>query len=281
MRPPWLQVELEVLEQSAPDLSVMLGCAESAIGWGLLKMFRWALGRCPESKPPSASSTVAGPEAVRLLARRAEFDGDPEEFVSACERVQPPLLERTPEGVRVRGLDRYDAYWGKSHPDEWKAWKASRDGSAPEPEQNRPESVPVPARKIEMKIEIQTEQPPPPTPSARSKPKPAPLAVVREEEEPKPDSAYGHDPDGTWGWTRKARRKRHPGVAAEVRPPDFDAWQRAAVAEVGLSRLSGAYLAYLEDPWAIEKGCPTSLFILPTVWTQRVPPAEEPARRRL
>lgn len=146
MRLPFLQVAMEVVDQSAPDLAVLLDADELRVVGGLVRLFKWALGRCPDDLPPSASDVILGPEAPRLIARAAGHAGDPEAFVSACERCQPALLERTEGGIRVRGLDRYDAAWGKSHPDLWRVWKQAQNGARTEPERNRPETVPEPER---------------------------------------------------------------------------------------------------------------------------------------
>lgn len=148
MRLPFLQVAMEVIEQAAPDIAVELGCREDKIGWGLMKLFRWALGRCPDDRPPSVCDVVRGPSAVKLVAAAAGWDGDPEAFVDALARVAPdPLIERTPEGIRVCGLNRYDAAWLKNQKEEvaahWRKVLAEKrqepapPESAPEPERSR------------------------------------------------------------------------------------------------------------------------------------------------
>lgn len=108
MNLPYIQVEVAVLEQCAPDLAILLDWTEEAAGWGLVKMFRYALGRVPAGAFPSEHAIVPGPTAAKLLARAAGYQGDPEAFVDACEQVRPPVLERRPEGIRARGLSRYD-----------------------------------------------------------------------------------------------------------------------------------------------------------------------------
>lgn len=146
MRLPYLQVAMEVIEQAAPELSVGLECDEEKAGWGLVKLFKWALGRCPEDRPPSAGAVVKGKNAARLIAQAAGFGGSPDAFVSACEAIAPdPILERVGDGIRICGLDRYDAAWRKSNPAKWMEWR-EKYGIAPEPEQNRSESAPNPPR---------------------------------------------------------------------------------------------------------------------------------------
>jgi hypothetical protein len=112
MRLPYLQVAMEVIEVAAPTLAVELDWDENAAIGGLVKMFRWALGRCPDDAPPSANDVINGSSAAKHLAKAAAFNGDPEAFVAACSSVRPdPLLERTEAGIRVCGLKRYDEAW--------------------------------------------------------------------------------------------------------------------------------------------------------------------------
>lgn len=146
MRLPYMQVRMEVLEQSAPDIAVMLKSRESDIGWGLLHLFKWGLGRCPDNAPPSENSLVPGPQAAALIAHAALWKGDPEAFVDACESVSPPLLERATGGIRLRGLKVYDIAWGKNHAEEWKKWRAYRSGDGPHPLRSRSETGPEPVR---------------------------------------------------------------------------------------------------------------------------------------
>lgn len=149
MRLPYLQVAMEVLEQTAPDLAVELECDEAHVFWGLAKLFRWGLGRCADDAPPSVHSLVTGPNAARLIAKAAGYQGDPEAYATALCAVSPdPVLERTPQGIRLCGLNRYDAAWGKSNKDVWPAWKAFLDGLGPDPRRIRSESVPKAERKL-------------------------------------------------------------------------------------------------------------------------------------
>lgn len=169
MRLPYLQVAMEVMEQSAPDVAVVLGVDEAKVGWGLLKLFRWALGRCPDDKPPSASDVVKGPAAAKLIAVAARFDGDPDAFVDALASTSPdPLLERRPDGIRVCGLNRYDAAWLKNQPKDVAArWRATLSAetpaeSAPEPARNRAGKVAEPAPQIQTQTQIHTKATTPP-----------------------------------------------------------------------------------------------------------------------
>lgn len=123
MHLPYLQVVMELVEQTAPDLAVLLEWDEACAGWGLVQLWKWALGRCPEDAPPSACDVVTGPAAARLIARAARYPDAAEAFAQACIDVRPAVLVPASDGIRIKGLDRYDAAWGKSHDEAWKLWK--------------------------------------------------------------------------------------------------------------------------------------------------------------
>lgn len=149
---PWIQVAAEVIEHAAPELAVALDWNEDSALAGLVRMFRWAADRCPDDRPPSASDVVKGSSAAKLIARAAGFKGDVEAFVSACEAVFPdPILERTPDGIRVLGLKRYDAAWARANPVKAMEWR-NRSGSEAEPTLNRSGTEAVSTPKIEIEI---------------------------------------------------------------------------------------------------------------------------------
>lgn len=167
MRLPYIQVSMEVLEQAAPTIAVLLQEDEIRILGGLVKMFAWALGRCPDDRPPSASAVVEGPAAAALIAVAASYRGDPERFVEACEAVRPdPLLERVEGGIRVCGPSRYDAAWRKNNKERARAWDDAHPpdsaripgGTAPEPELSGAGLGPEPDRQIKKKTQTQTQK---------------------------------------------------------------------------------------------------------------------------
>jgi hypothetical protein len=161
MRLPYLQLEVEIIEQLAPDLAVELGITEAEAGWGVVCLFKWALGRCSDDLPPSAQSVVSGPHAAELVTKSARFRGDPGAFTEACSRTKPAILEILADGIRIRGMKRYDAAWGKNHPKEWSAWKEQRhsgtftanqgDPPGPKSDLNRAEIGPKSGRKTKTK----------------------------------------------------------------------------------------------------------------------------------
>ncbi len=128
-----MQIAMEVLEVSAPELSVELAISEAEAGWMLMKLIPWALARCPDHLPPSESDVVEGASAARKVAKAVGWVGDADELVAALERLRYAPVERVPGGIRIRGLDRYDAGWGSNHRELWAEWKAFREGKGPLP----------------------------------------------------------------------------------------------------------------------------------------------------
>jgi hypothetical protein len=168
MRLPYQQIAMEVIELVAPELAITLDWTEEGAGWGIILLHKWALARCPDDLPPSSSDIVRGPNAAKLIARAARFTGDPDAFVAACVAASPAILERVEGGIRVRGLSRYDAAWGKSNPRKWAELRDRhepeatpprvRTDSDPVPERFRPESVPEPGRQTQIQTQIQIQK---------------------------------------------------------------------------------------------------------------------------
>lgn len=247
MRLPYLQIANEVLDQVAPDLAVKLGCSEAVAGWGVLRLFRWALGRCPEDGPPSAYDVIEDEDAALLVANAAGHKGDPELYVRACSQIRPAVLERTEGGIRIRGLDRYDAAWGKSNPELWKLYKMQREFEAserirPEPGAKPGGLVPGPpengadaARKTKMQtqIEIQKEkEETPPTVKVTEPGTPLRAGATIDAPTTEPDGWSGLE---FWQWAQSIRQSG--GLLAE-RPPHhrkLSAWWSEAQMRNGVT----------------------------------------------
>lgn len=139
MHLPYVQVTRDLIRH-APDLAIIVGVSEAQVGWGLVRLIDWAISRCPEDRPPSASAIVEGPAAEKLIARAAGFSGAAgDAFIRACLEFRPdPILERVPEGIRIRGLRRYDHYWSKNHPRLASEWRGKQS-------RNRHETGPISA----------------------------------------------------------------------------------------------------------------------------------------
>lgn len=278
MRLPWEQLAMEVIEVSAPELGDKLypdlepELAEAAAGWGIVHLVKWALARCPEHLPPSASALVPGPTAARQIARAARYRGRPEVFCAAATTLPNPVIEVVPEGIRLRGLDRYDAAWGDRHPKEWEAWKAAH------PEKYPAGGPPGPRRKSAGNRSGSRPPDPDPDPDAdRDKDAPPPprpkLVVVG-----KTLRVKDLTPDQRTKWDRVQLGRVHKGLLRETDPPAaFPDW----CAGVDVRRLVEAQWVhaltlYLSDEHFSGRKWPTAVFITPGVWLQRLPrPPEE------
>lgn len=244
MRQPWYQLTDELIEE-APELAIRLGISEAEAGWGIVRMIQGFLKRCPDGVPPSASARIraeTGPVAARICAELARFRGDSEAWVACCEQLPVPILEVSGahrEVIRLRGADRYDPLWGKSHPEEWAEWKRkhskpngkptgpkpgrNRAGTGPEPSQTRPGTVADSARERAKtgpqdvdRDQDRDLEPPPPSPSAPPPCPPAlslvPGVVVGVATWESPPSAL---------WARLRDEHHHPAVV--VAPAHWDA----------------------------------------------------------
>lgn len=257
---PWIQVATEVIEHAAPELSIVLDWNEDSALAGLVRMFRWAIDRCPEDRPPSAGDVVKGKQAARLLAQAARFKGDPEAFVAACEQVWPePLLERTSEGIRVRGLARYDATWRKANPTKAMSWRDG-DGSPGKPLRNRSETAPIPSGKApvcqaEIETETKTERLPSEVVAAAKN-----LPRTVEPPTTPPEDWTGEDFER---WCQS--RRQAAGLIPEKHHPHrgLASWWSAATMTPGVTvaALKAAFLAFGSDPFWEKQGFPFRAFL--------------------
>lgn len=305
MRVEWLQVSMEVIRQSAPDLAVLLDTTEAEAGWGLIKLFEWALGRVPQGEYPSLHDLVPGPMAARLIARAAGFTGDPDAYVAAAESLAHPILQRRPDGVRFRGMKRYDVILDGEETRSAKAKKAAEARWAA-----------VEARKLEAAIqaaaehapsitgasgekqpsnaprcldgdgdgdsdeerkeeETQTSKPPPPSPSGEQSVHRFPTASPQPTDRPPANGERSTDSDRCWK-AMQGERERHGFARELLRPMGFNDWHDRARGEgFAPSELIDAYGDYLRDETIRAVGHPTAVFITGDVWRvrARVPPA--------
>lgn len=270
MRLPYLQVSNELLEHAASDLSVMLDWSEGEAGWGLLQLIRWGLGRCPDHLPPSASAVVRGP-AAKLIAKAGGWTGDPERYIDALASLPEPILERVEDGVRIRGLSRYDSAWGKNHPKEWAEWKR-RNEPEPEPKQTRNESVTKPGRSRNESGPQDADAdadasllPSEAGATANGSPDAVGLLklAVQEADPPKPKAKKRKPPSLQARWfesiqDRRDEATRKAGLTLPRETWSEGIWVRvtAALQEHGERRMSAAYGVFLADSWASERDPP-------------------------
>lgn len=275
MHLPWTQIANEVLDHAAPELAVALPwhedpeVSEALALRGLVKLFRWARERCPNDRPPSASAVLAGPTAARLIARTMGWGGEPETLVEALERVQPsPIVTRTPEGVRINGLDRYDGAWRKNYKDAAAEWDRRHPPPGTDPNGHRPETGrkadgprPVPARQIQIQTQIQNGEPPPPAGGES--------VVVGERETASLFDAM-------------QMQREEVGLPREARAPKgFRTWhlEFRGAGHQDEQALRG-HRDFLWDTSIRRPGHPTGVFIHPEVWPLRIPPPGLPSEPR-
>jgi hypothetical protein len=281
MRLPWEQLAMEVIEVSAPELGDKLypdlepELGEAAAGWGIVHLVKWALARCPEHLPPSASALVPGPTARRQLARAARWKGKPEAYVEALAALPDPIVEVQPDGIRVRGLDRYDAAWGDRHAAEWEAWKASHPDKYPPPRSRR-KSGGSPA----------DSRPPDPDPDpdadrdvdAQQDPPPPKLVVVGAPKKKLRIEDLTASQRARWETVQMGREAA--GLLRDAAPPmGFPDWSDRLDEElVSEEDQDHAMALFLRDPHFRDRLWPTAVFITDGVFRQRLPAALEAAR---
>lgn len=110
MRLPWIQVAEEAWGISR-ELSGLLPRVKPQQARGLLlDLWAWGLSLGPEDQLPDG--VVRHPRAVARMAGAVEWTRDPEELAAALEAVG--VIERLPDGIRVRGMGRYASTWKKN-----------------------------------------------------------------------------------------------------------------------------------------------------------------------
>jgi hypothetical protein len=217
MRLPWQQIAMEVIEVSAPELGDKLYpelkpeleaalqriCAAwgtspdkmrtALAGWGVVEAIKWGLARCPDHQPPSANAVVKGPTAARQVARAAGYGLDPNTYVEAAAGLAYPTVETVPEGVRFRGLNRYDPAWGERNKEAWTDWKRINPPKTTTPPDVRRNSAGTPPeiRRPDTDADAESTTPPLP-PSARGAESKA-CTCKRQpcRHQPKPDAGTG------------------------------------------------------------------------------------------
>ncbi len=249
MHTPWLQIANEVREVNAPQLAADLDLVVGEAYLLLSDFIGWALRRCPEDRPPSSSAFIKGASAGRQLANGVGWRGDAKVLVDAIARLPYPMIELREDGIRIRGLKRYDHYWTKSYPEAAKAWKGSP----------QPAATPIGAETA-PKPRRSTAETAPPDPD----PDPDP----EEEPTPKPPSTSELSVaerlvvvNGFKGAMADARQ--HAGFPLEpTAPKDFDAWALARHAE-GFTPRDAMHgkLKFLRDETIRSRDKPTAVFI--------------------
>ena len=109
MRLPYLQVA-DAAWTTARQLGALLGVRHHEALGVLVSLWRWGVELGPADAAPSGRCD--SPRAPLLLAAAVEWSGDPAALLDALADVG--AVEIDDAGVRVRGLDRYEATWRRN-----------------------------------------------------------------------------------------------------------------------------------------------------------------------
>ena len=134
MRLPYLQVDGDFLAHRARAAAVLLDCSRAQAVGHVSLLWSWAVSSASGDAPPNGH--VPGTRAGQLVAAVAEWTGDPAVFVQALAHPTVALLEVLPDGLRVRGLDRYAVAWERQEKErarkaDWRRTRASRPQDVP------------------------------------------------------------------------------------------------------------------------------------------------------
>lgn len=281
MRVQWVQVAMEVVEESAPDLAVLLETSEAEAGWGLIKLIKWFLGRVPENEYPSMHDLVHGPHAARLIASAAGYKGDSQRYVEALEELAKPILQIMADGVRMRGMNRYDAMLDEAEERSSKAKKAARarwgTGEPVKPEIEHAPSIARASseqcssnapRCLDRDVDEDSESLKPPPPADT----PPRAKLVAVEKLPFLTVADLTPRDRT-RWKHRQRARRNVGLLRETDPPS--GWpafcDELEARKLGDEQVEHSHAMYLRDEHFADRKWPTALWIQPGIWRSRLP----------
>lgn len=105
---PWIQLEADFLEATAKDLAVECEVSRHEVIGLMADLWRWCCVRAVDGR-------VDGEKAGRKVEEAAGWRGELGRFVNACVCVG--LIERTPTGLRIRGMSRYAKAMEKAEKD--------------------------------------------------------------------------------------------------------------------------------------------------------------------
>ena len=276
MRLPFTQVAIEIIDVAAPDLAALLDWDEAKAGWGLIKLHKWALERCPEGELPSAHAIISGPAAAKLIARAAGWSGLPEAFAKACEEVRPAVLETVEGGIRVRGLDRYDVAVANAEGRSGKAqkaadarWSKHKQCSNDAPPMLEACSADAPAMLHDAKTEIKT-QTKKLLPSEVVRPPAAekvPVVVVAPEAPVESWDAFDF-----WRWAQAGRQSNKLLAEKQMHPAKLSAWFSTALMTEGVSirALRDGFVRFGNDPHWEKASPPYPFAAFVSQWTKYV-----------
>lgn len=169
MRLPYLQVSSDAWGK-ARELGAVLGCGRHHAMSIMLDLWRWALDLEADGR---VTGVIHGKRAAERLAGALEWSLDAAELVDAMCEVG--LLERLPDGYRVRGMDRYDQAFERQEKERTRkaAWRASREmsrgqdgdkgGTSSGQDGDKRRNVPhVPAADVDVDVDVENNLTTPP-----------------------------------------------------------------------------------------------------------------------
>lgn len=109
MRLPFIQVTQETWAKARMLAGLLAISRREAMGL-IADLWAWGVDLGPQDEAPTGE--VRGTKAPQKLAGALEWAGDARALVDALVEVE--LVAETPEGLRVRGLDRYKRTWEKN-----------------------------------------------------------------------------------------------------------------------------------------------------------------------
>ena len=115
MRLPFLQIDGDFITQRARTVAALLGCSHAQAVGHLSLLWAWMLSQGSDDAPPSG--LITGQHAARIVRAAAGWEGAAEAFVDVLSDPGVRLLERLPDGFRVRGMERYRKAWDKQRKD--------------------------------------------------------------------------------------------------------------------------------------------------------------------
>lgn len=280
MHTPWLQIAHEVRTVNAPQLAGELDIGVGDAYLMLADFIGWALHRCPEDRPPSASSLVKGPSAARQIANGMGWRGDAQQLLEALLRLPYGMIEQQPggEGIRIRGLKRYDHHWRKSYPDAARVWDAN-PGAHPQPRETPigAETAPKPRRNS---AETAPPDPDPDPDSKKVTTPPTPPSFETDAPPLEPPPLGEKEISGCWE-AIQANRDRARLKRESQQPTKFASWYREKRA-AGRSDadIAEAHRAFLASKTVRSVGHPTQVFMTEGMCEVRLDNANPESRKR-
>lgn len=287
MRLPWIQLTEEAWEK-AEALSGALPRVDPARALGMLaRLWRWGLSLGPSDQPPTG--VLIDPLARKLMAGACGWRQDPELLAQALRAIG--VVELSPDGLRVKGTNRYHSAWKKNNrrasvdPPETAGDEntalggetagepepvatvspATGDGLAPKPE---------PQSKSERKKDTSTTEDP--STSAVHKVVGAAIKQIAAASQPHAPR-YSDDEHRRaidfYAWREDDRHERFPQALPEPEPPGFVGWYLGALKVLGgdLERLRGAVRDFHRNEWASGLQPPAPWRVFAKKWREYVP----------